>query len=135
MRLVVDASAIAALYIPEEGSELVEKALGQARSLHTLDLAAYEVANVVWKHARRGLLRQEEAAELVEEALRFLKTLEIHAYAEVLEDALRLAFRHGITIYDAAYAALAEKIGGKLLTLDKQLAEKIPIAATPDRLL
>ncbi len=135
MRLVVDASAIAALYIPEEGSELVEKALGQARSLHTLDLAAYEVANVVWKHARRGLLRQEEAAELVEEALRFLKTLEIHTYAEVLEDALRLAFRHGITIYDAAYAALAEKIGGKLLTLDKQLAEKIPIAATPDRLL
>mgnify|MGYP001770634933 FL=1 len=114
---------------------MVEKALGQARSLHTLDLAAYEVANVVWKHARRGLLRQEEAAELVEEALRFLKTLEIHTYAEVLEDALRLAFRHGITIYDAAYAALAEKIGGKLLTLDKQLAEKIPIAATPDRLL
>lgn len=135
MRLVVDASAIAALYIPEEGSELVEKALGQARSLHTLDLAAYEVANVVWKHARRGLLRQEEAAELVEEALRLLKTLEIHTYAEVLEDALRLALRHGVTIYDAAYAALAEKIGGVLLTLDKQLAEKIPIAATPDRLL
>lgn len=134
MRLVVDASAIAALYLPEEGSEQVEKALSQARSLHTLDLAAYEVANVVWKHTRRGLLRQEEAAELVEEALRLLKTLEVHTYAEVLEDALRLALRHGITVYDAAYAALAEKIGGKLLTLDRQLAEKVPIALTPDRL-
>ncbi len=135
MRLVVDASAIAALYIPEEGSELVEKALGQARFLHTLDLAAYEVANVVWKHTRRGLLRQDEAAELVEEALRFLKTLEVHTYAEVLKDALRLALKHGITIYDAAYAALAEKIGGRLLTLDRQLAEKLPIAITPDRLI
>ncbi|AAL62596.1 conserved hypothetical protein [Pyrobaculum aerophilum str. IM2] len=131
MKLVVDASAIAALYVPEERSEQAERAVSQAQELHTLDLAAYEVANDLWKHARRGLLREDEASNMLEELWEFFKALKVHSYAEVLKDAFALALKHGVTVYDAAYVALAEKIGGKLLTLDRQLAEKFPALVTP----
>jgi predicted nucleic acid-binding protein len=45
--LVVDASALAALLMPESGSEEVEKAVKETERVSTLDLAAYEVGNAV----------------------------------------------------------------------------------------
>ncbi len=126
MRIVADASAIAALYLPEELSEEVEKALAGAHSVSSLDLAAYEVLNVVWKHARRGLISREAALEIAGEVLQLFKTLEVHSYWEVLPDALEIALEKGVTVYDSAYVALAKKLGAALLTLDRQIAQVFP---------
>ena len=50
-----------------------------------------------------------------------------------LEDAVRLADRHRLTVYDAAYLNLAIDVDGELATLDKDLLraaakEDVPIA-------
>jgi predicted nucleic acid-binding protein len=58
--LVIDASALAALLMPESGGEEVEKAVKEAERVSTLDLAAYEVGNAVWRRVRRGELSMEE---------------------------------------------------------------------------
>ncbi|AET32256.1 type II toxin-antitoxin system VapC family toxin [Pyrobaculum ferrireducens] len=126
MRIVADASAIAALYLPEKLSEEVEKALAGADSVSSLDLAAYEVLNVVWKRARRGLISREAALEIAGEVLQLFKTLEVYSYREVLPDALEIALERGVTVYDSAYVALAKKLGATLLTLDKQIAQAFP---------
>ncbi|MGC9050900.1 type II toxin-antitoxin system VapC family toxin [Pyrobaculum sp.] len=126
MRIVADASAIAALYLPEKLSEEVEKALAGAHSVSSLDLAAYEVLNVVWKHARRGLISREAALEIAGEVLQLFKTLEVYSYREVLPDALEIALEKGVTVYDSAYVALAKKLGATLLTLDRQIAQAFP---------
>jgi len=52
--LVIDASALAALLMPKDGGEGVEKAVKKAERVSTLDLAAYEVGNAVWRRVRRG---------------------------------------------------------------------------------
>jgi len=43
---------------------------------------------------------------------------------EVLDRAIEIAFNHGITVYDAVYVALAETMGSKLVTYDKELLSK-----------
>jgi predicted nucleic acid-binding protein len=126
MRIVADASAIAALYLPEKLSEEVEKALAGADSVSSLDLAAYEVLNVVWKHARRGLISREAALEIAGEVLQLFKTLEVYSYREILPDALEIALEKRVTVYDSAYVALAKKLGATLLTLDRQIAQAFP---------
>jgi predicted nucleic acid-binding protein len=60
------------------------------------------------------------------EILEFLRSVEVHAYGEAAREALRKAADRGVTVYDAAYAALAEALGGVLITLDGELAERFP---------
>ncbi|AEA12195.1 hypothetical protein TUZN_0705 [Thermoproteus uzoniensis 768-20] len=126
MEIAADASAIAALFLPEDKSAVIEKLFGQAEAIHTLDLAAYEVLNAVWKYARRGVIGRRLAEEIETELLDLLRTLYIHRYEEVLPDALKLALEKDVTVYDAAYVALAQKLGAPLLTLDRRLAEEFP---------
>jgi predicted nucleic acid-binding protein len=38
----------------------------------------------------------------------------------------RVSLRHNVTIYDAAYVALAENLGRKLYTADEVLVKKFP---------
>lgn len=49
----------------------------------------------------------------------------VHRYAEVVDSALRISLKYGITAYDSSYVALARRLGAKLITLDKELARKL----------
>jgi predicted nucleic acid-binding protein len=40
--------------------------------------------------------------------------------------AIKLAFEHAITVYDAFYIALAQETGLNLITADKKLYERVP---------
>ncbi|KUO90570.1 MAG: ribonuclease VapC [Pyrobaculum sp. OCT_11] len=124
--LVIDASALAALLMPEDGGEEVEKAVKEAERVSTLDLAAYEVGNAVWRRVRRGELSMEEGNVVVSTLLSLLETFEIFSYREVAADAFRLAVDAGITVYDAAYVVLAKRLDARLLTLDGELLRKFP---------
>jgi predicted nucleic acid-binding protein len=75
--LVIDASALAALLMPESGGEEVEKAVKEAERVSTLDLAAYEVGNAAWRRVRRGELSMEEGNVVVSTLLSPLETFEI----------------------------------------------------------
>jgi predicted nucleic acid-binding protein len=124
--LVIDASALAALLMPESGGEEVEKAVKEAEGVSTLDLAAYEVGNAVWRRVRRGELSMEEGNVVVSTLLSLLETFEVFSYREVAADAFKLAVDAGITVYDAAYVVLAKRLDARLLTLDGELLRKFP---------
>jgi len=49
--------------------------------------------------------------------IEFLRSVEVRAYGEVAREAFRKAVDRGVTVYDAAYAALAEALGGVPITL------------------
>jgi predicted nucleic acid-binding protein len=88
-KVVVDASAIVALYLPEGDSDAVEEALRRADSVATLDLAFYEAANALWKHVRRGDMEPGRAEAVLGEILEFLRSVEVHAYGEVAHEGLQ----------------------------------------------
>jgi len=124
--LVIDASALAALLMPEDGGEEVEKAVKEAEGVSTLDLAAYEVGNAVWRRVRRGELSMEEGNVVISTLLSLLDTFEVFSYREVAAYAFRLAVDAGVTVYDAAYVVLAKRLDARLLTLDGELFRKFP---------
>ncbi|MFP3193529.1 MAG: ribonuclease VapC, partial [Thermoproteus sp.] len=66
------------------------------------------------------------------EILEFLRSVEVRAYGEVAREAFRKAVDRGVTVY-AAYAALAEALGGVPITLDGKPAERFPGLASRPR--
>ncbi len=88
----------------------------------------HEVANALLKSARIGGIATIAAMERL-----FRVGLEVadRGFAG-LEAATRLADQHGLTVYDAAYLALAIDVDGELATLDQALrtaadAEGVPL--------
>ncbi|HHQ41529.1 MAG TPA: PIN domain-containing protein [Chromatiales bacterium] len=123
MPCVLDASAALALVLPDEAgtAAAVERHLGRTRVLVPA-IWHLEVGNALLVAVRRGRMRAEEA----QEALDLLASLPIEAAElspwESLREAWSLALGHGLTVYDAAYLALAGERRLPLLTLDRRLA-------------
>jgi predicted nucleic acid-binding protein len=121
---VVSDANVALKWFHAEGEEEVEAArallAGQRErtvALRMLDLTPYEVGNALL----RG--RPAVAAERVAEVLIALAEVcpAIPAGAADLGEAARLAEQHDLTLYDAAYAAVARRRGAQLATLDGAL--------------
>lgn len=124
---VLDASVGMKLFIAEEHSEdvheLFRQNLWDASTLYVPDLFFIECANVLWKKVRRGEYDEEEVfASLCD--LRLLG-LSVTPMSELMERALQIACRSGVTAYDASYAALAEALDVPLLTADEGLCERL----------
>lgn len=89
--------------------------------LHVPALADIEVAAGL----RRGLLRralsEERLAQAVEDYLDLPLTR--HGHQQLLSRVLTL--RDNFSAYDATYVALAEQLGGELLTADEGLARAV----------
>jgi predicted nucleic acid-binding protein len=49
----------------------------------------------------------------------------LNAFFEVKADALNKALELKLSVYDAAFLSLAEKLDARLLTLDQKLAKKL----------
>ena len=118
-RVVVDASALAALVFNEPGAEDVARRLEGAH-VHAPTLLPYELGNVAWKKAARD----PSATPAI-----------LRALGEVLDEgagitwcpvpaaeAALVAIATGLTAYDAAYVWLAGFLGADLVTLDHRVA-------------
>ena len=119
MKLVVDASVVAALYFPDERPppEFVE----QMTETETIApyLFWYEIRATALKKERQRIL----AAAAVDEALRQIRDLPIVLRQMTDEVAVvGLARRHALSFYDASYLALALSERARLATLDSRLA-------------
>jgi predicted nucleic acid-binding protein len=89
--------------------------------IYVPDLLIYEIANVL--RYKPDLTNQQ-----VQEALDSLYDLHIKIVEiskEMIKGAIRLAYSHGITVYDAAFMALAESLKVPFVTADEKLSEKL----------
>lgn len=120
--VVCDASVVLKWFHAEGEEEVGEsRALLDLRrsgsvELLVLDLTAYEVGNALI----RGVGVSAAQAQPVLEAIDVVSTRVAPSLAE-LSAALGLAEDFGLTVYDAAYAAVARSRNARLCTLDRRL--------------
>ena len=123
-KLVVDASVIVKRVLLEPGFEEVDRLLEAAvegfAELHVPSLVFKEVGNAIWRHALRGCVKREEAPKLLRAVVEL--PLRVHEQdVQLLARSLEIALACSITIYDATYVALAERLGAELVTYDEGL--------------
>lgn len=122
-RAVIDASVAAAWVLPEAGSSAASTLLGASgiERFYAPDLWVAEIANVIWKRTQRA---PKLDAKLAANALAVALTAPLEAipHRQLAERAFDIAVAAGITVYDALYAAAAEREDATLFTLDGKLA-------------
>jgi len=114
---VVDASAVVALLFNELTREAVVERLRGA-TLHAPLLLGFEVANAFLKKMRAAPVERQALIE----AFSLLDELPIAPKVVDLGEAIILAERAKLTVYDASYLWLAHALGAELVTLDEKLA-------------
>jgi predicted nucleic acid-binding protein len=131
--LVLDSSATLAWVYSEETTEAISEVLARLtdRGAWVPALWRLEVANVLEMNVRRD----RHDAAFRDAALADLAILPISIDPETDRQAwgatVRLAARHRLTVFDAAYLELAQRRGLPLATLDKELRD----AATAEGLI
>ena len=124
IEVVVDSSVIAALVTPEKYSEWASKKISEPDYFHILDLNYYEVANAV-RHKTSDKFASKDAVDALTIAVELMNLYTVHNFSEIIIDAITVALELNITVYDAAFLSLADKLGMRLLTLDMKLAKKL----------
>lgn len=124
IEVVVDSSVIASLVTLEKYSEWASKIIQEYEYFHILDLSFYEVANAI-THKVSGEFDTKDATEAFEQAEKMMNLYAVHSFSEVIVDALNKALELNITVYDAAFIALANKLDLQFLTLDTKLSKKL----------
>jgi predicted nucleic acid-binding protein len=128
-RLVMDASAVVAMLADVgQAGEWATAHVAGAR-LAAPDLMPFEAGNILRRHVLAGIL-DATAATLAHTDLTALP-LDLCPYSTLASRSW--ALRDNLTIYDAAYVALAELLRVPLVTLDGRLARatgpRCPIVA------
>ena len=124
-RLVVDACVVLKWQLDDEahvGNAIAlrdDYLVAEEIAISAPNLLVYELANAIYNAARRARL----AAKLAGEAFENLLACEIDLQGPPTERILALAFELGLSAYDAAYVALAERLGVELWTADRPLYE------------
>jgi predicted nucleic acid-binding protein len=99
----------------------------------TLELARYELGNIIWKDTVLQAKISEQDAKMMAEAFkRTLSLMDVLGIDGYEEEILETAIQHKITFYDASYAYFAKSKELRLITEDLRLIKKItpPINAT-----
>jgi predicted nucleic acid-binding protein len=122
--VVVDSSVVAALVTPEEYSDWASKRLSEYDDFHALDLNYYEVANAI-KYKKSDRFGAKDAIKAFMQAAEMMNLYAVHNFSEVINDAIAIALELNVTVYDAAFLSLAEKLDAQLLTLDQKLVKKL----------
>jgi predicted nucleic acid-binding protein len=96
-----------------------------ARALRTKEPAwripglwRWEFSNVIWLKVRTGGMGRAEAGEILTAARKSYEPLEREVS---MEETLGAALEFSVSAYDAAFLALARKLGVRLVTEDQKL--------------
>jgi predicted nucleic acid-binding protein len=121
--VLVDANVVLK-WFHEEGEEEVAPARAlldgqrdRTLAVRMLDLTPYEVGNALIRG--RARLSAEQVAVVLASSREICTA--VAPSADDLAHAARLAVAHDLTLYDAAYAAVAQRRGAALATLDGKL--------------
>lgn len=119
--IVIDASALVEVLLQTPRARAVE------RCMRGRELAAPDALDVEVLHALRGIERGGKATPpRVTRAITLLGELPIDRVAVGSLHQEVWALRHALSMYDAAYVAVAQVLGCALLTLDRRLAAGAP---------
>lgn len=120
---VLDASLVIKWFVPEVDSDAACQWLDASHDYVAPDLLFPETGNTVWKKVRRGELSLDDGQQLVAD----LSVIAVDAIPmrDLLPDAYALALRAGITVYDAAYLALAVRLETQVITGDDRFARRL----------
>ncbi|MCX9014606.1 MAG: type II toxin-antitoxin system VapC family toxin [Candidatus Methanoperedens sp.] len=113
--MIFDASSI---YTAIENNSLEKLLEGK-----TLDLAMYELGNVVWKGILRKNVTPDEGQKLIELISKIISIMEIQEIG-VNGDVLKVAVDNNLSYYDASYLYAAISVKDVLVTEDKKLKDK-----------
>lgn len=131
--VVVDASVVAKLALPEAGSVDADGLAAERRPLIAPELVYAECANVFWKHARREGLGSQEVDGLLEDLMSLnLLSVPLRTLSPL---ALHLALELQHSVYDCYYLAAAIVNDCELATADKHLAELAREVGLGDRVI
>lgn len=119
MTLVVDASTLAAIVMPDEEWPAAAGRLERENELIAPVLLWAEIRNILMMSERRGRVNRDQVAEAVVIAEAMKIALDSAPSSATVMD---LARRHRLTVYDALYLELAQRRGAALATLDDALA-------------
>jgi predicted nucleic acid-binding protein len=121
----IDASLVVRILDADPAAMPVWERLVQADGdLIAPTLLPYEVANVLHKQRRLGLVTTELAELQLDRCLRL--PIELHGDARLHSRALELAYDRQLpATYDAHYVALAERFRVPLWTCDRRLADAL----------
>ena len=117
--IVLDASAaVDWLLQTSKGQSIENRIYSRNETLHAPHLVDLEVTQVL----RRLALQRVVSEHRANEAVRDLLDLRITRYPHLVLLPRIWQLRHNFSAYDAAYIALAEKLGSILVTRDARLA-------------
>ncbi|MGA2458626.1 MAG: type II toxin-antitoxin system VapC family toxin [Terriglobales bacterium] len=117
--IVLDASATLDWLLQTAAGKRIERRIySHHESLHAPHLLDLEVGQVLRRLVREGALSAQRAEQAIEDLL----DLRIARYPHFVLLPRIWQLRHNLSAYDAAYVALAENLGARLLTRDARLA-------------
>jgi predicted nucleic acid-binding protein len=122
MRFVLDASITVTWAMRDEDHPLADRAFSeiQADSAMVPCIWWYEVRNILVVNERRNRISQEDVARFLQAIGQF--SIDIDSPDDDTST-MNLSRKHRLTVYDAAYLALAIRERLPLATLDKYLQE------------
>lgn len=121
--IVVDTNVIAYLFIKGEHSGNAKKLLKFDCDWISPDLWRSEFRNVLLTYIRNGSLSLKDASLLIKEAEELMLG---HEYEVNSNDVLKLAANSNCSAYDCEFVSLAQRLGLKLYTSDKQILKDFP---------
>jgi predicted nucleic acid-binding protein len=117
--IVLDASAMVDWLLQTPAGQRIEQRIyARNETLHSVHLLDVEFTQVLRRLMRERTLIPTRA----EEAMEDLMALRITRYAPVLLLSRIWQLRNNMTVYDAAYVALAEELKAPLITRDQKIA-------------
>ncbi len=97
---------------------------------YTLELARYELGNIIWKdYALQAKVSEQESKMMAKTIKHTLSIMDVIEIAGSEEEILDTAIKLKITFYDASYVYFAKAKELKLITEDSRLIKKITPAA------
>jgi len=127
-KVVIDTNVVVKFFLPEAGSvhaeRLLEAVLSGDVELAAPDFMLAEFVNVLWLKAGRGELDDKDAEEIIAQLLVLTEFMEIIPSGRMLAAIFQTARRHSHSAYDAAFLAIAEDRGIRLVTADTKFSQK-----------
>jgi len=119
MTLILDASAGIEIVLEQARATEFSREIELSDRVISSELYRAEVANVIWKYVKAGLLEKDQAKKTLVLAESLVD--QFVPISENNEESLIESIRIAHSTYDILYFTLARRNGAKLLSMDKKL--------------